>query len=111
MQEFRHFHEAFFSPYMCGELASTGVKEDFGYDCLLLSPESNYLHFVYAIAPSLNPLPSREAEKCPSAMGCYLYHLLRGHVLCLDMAQMNTGRLLYFQVSRRPGFGSTTNLC
>lgn len=41
-----------------------------------------------------------------------LYHLqLRGRVRCLDTVQMNMRRLLYFQVSRRPGFGSTTNLC
>lgn len=86
---------------------------DFGYDRKLLSPESNYPHFVYAIGYSLNPLWSREAEKGPGDMRCCLHHLLlwlRGHVRCLDTVQINMGRLLYFQVSRRLGFGSTTNL-
>lgn len=113
MQDFRHLSmKFFFSIYICRELASTWVQVDFGCDCMLLSPESNYPHFVYAIALSFNPLQSQEAEKHPSAMGCYPYHLrLRGLVRCLDTVQMNMGRLLYFQVSRRPGFGSTTNLC
>ena len=114
-QDFRHIStDIFFNPYTYRQLASTWVKLDFGYDWKLFSPESNYPHFVCTTAYSLSPLWSWEAEKGPGDMRCYLYHLflwLRGQVWCLDTLQVNMGRLLHFQGSRRPVFGSTTNLC
>lgn len=38
------------------QLAATCVKVDFGYGSKLVSPESNYSHFGYAITSSLKAL-------------------------------------------------------